>query len=160
MSILQSFPHFALKLTCFSIMSVTPGTLVSYAVCRWIWGFFDARKGLHIGRKQDELRRALRYIETTQVTNTFNNLPWYRNINRILTSASPTDHGRLSYKDYGKIICESELLLRKAKISLKDTQYRELQEDIRDLVNIQHGVYKQLKIAERMGWVYSSDSYR
>lgn len=49
-------------LTSISFVGLTPGILVSYAALSWLWGLFDSRKGLRIGRKRDDLRRALRYF--------------------------------------------------------------------------------------------------
>lgn len=57
----QSLLNRAYKLTSCSFVGLTPGILVSYAAFMWLWGLFDSRKGLRLGRKHDELRRALRY---------------------------------------------------------------------------------------------------
>lgn len=72
-----------------------------------------------------------------------------------MISSSPTANGILSYKDHGLLICEAELLLQKAKVNLKGTQYREFRADVGDLMNVRHGLDTKLKIVERIVWVYS-----
>lgn len=121
----------------FGFVGLTPGILVSYAALSWLWGLFDSRKGLRIGRKRDDLRRAL------------------RKVSRALTSSSPSANGILSYEDHGVLICEAELLLQRAKFSLNEPQYREFQEDIRDLMDFRQGIDRQLKVVERIRWAYS-----
>lgn len=79
----------------------------------------------------------------------------YRNINRILTSASVTK-GVISYKDSGRLLCESEVLLRQISPVLGGRQYAEFREDIQDLLDIQGGVEKQLKVVDRIQWTYFS----
>ncbi|GAB1215025.1 hypothetical protein ATERTT37_004207 [Aspergillus terreus] len=45
----------------FGFVGLTPGILVSYACLQWLWRTFGNRKGLRMGRQQDDLRHALRY---------------------------------------------------------------------------------------------------
>ncbi|KAJ9299326.1 hypothetical protein DTO271G3_2948 [Paecilomyces variotii] len=121
----------------FGFVGLTPGILASYAVFRWLSGVFGNRKGLRRGKKQDEMRRAL------------------RNADRVLTSASPTPNGILSYKDHGLLICEVQVLKKTAAKFFPGPVYRDFQEDMSDLMNINAGTEKQLRIIERIRWGYS-----
>ncbi|KAB8226864.1 NCA2 family protein [Aspergillus alliaceus] len=120
----------------FGFVGLTPGILVSYATLRWFGGIFGNRRGLRAGRQQDELRHAL------------------RNAHRTLISSTSTISGLLTYRDYGLLICETEVLLNKAGTVLKGVDLRAFREDISDLIN-QRVVDRQLEIFGRMGWVYS-----
>ncbi|KAB8258923.1 ATP synthase regulation protein NCA2-domain-containing protein [Aspergillus pseudonomiae] len=120
----------------FGFVGLTPGILVSYASLRWFWGLFDNRKGLRMGRRQDELRHAL------------------RSAHRTLTSPTPAHTGVLAYRDHGLLICDAEILLKKAETLLRGTELRAFREDVADLIN-QRMVVRQLEIVGRMGWVYS-----
>jgi nuclear-control-of-ATPase protein 2 len=55
-------------MTCASFVSLTPGIMVTYAFLRWAFGVFGNRKGLQVGRRKHELRHALRYLNTTNLT--------------------------------------------------------------------------------------------
>ncbi|KAE8348405.1 ATP synthase regulation protein NCA2-domain-containing protein [Aspergillus coremiiformis] len=125
----------------FGFVGLTPGILVSYASLRWVWGLFGNRKGLRAGRQQDELRHAL------------------RNAHRTLILSNPTATGLLTYRNHGLLICETEVLLRKAGTLLKGADLRAFQEDIGDLIN-QKTVGRQLEIIGRMGWVYTKWMHR
>ncbi|KAL4888521.1 ATP synthase regulation protein NCA2-domain-containing protein [Aspergillus ambiguus] len=46
----------------FGFVGLTPGILVSYACLQWLWRTFGNRRGLRVGRQQDDLRHALRYV--------------------------------------------------------------------------------------------------
>ncbi|KAH8430364.1 NCA2 family protein [Aspergillus melleus] len=118
----------------FGFVGLTPGIMVSYAFLRWICGIFSPRQGLKVGRK-DEFRHAM------------------RNVHRTATS-SLTAVGLSAYKDLGLLICDSEVLLQKAKMILKGADLRAFQEDVGDLVD-QNRSGKQLDVVARMGWVYS-----
>ena len=73
---------------------------------------------------------------------------------RILTSSVVSPSGTVPYKDSGQLICEAEALLQHAKAISNGMQYQEFREDIQDLLNVQHGVDKQLRVIERMRWAY------
>ncbi|KAJ5090413.1 hypothetical protein N7532_009097 [Penicillium argentinense] len=119
----------------FGFVGLTPGILVSYSSLRWLFGAFGSRRGLQRGKRQSDLRRGL------------------RNASRILTSAS-TENGVASFKDSGRLICEAENLLQKVQLVLGGVQYREFREDIQDLLDVQSGIEKQLRVVERMRWTY------
>lgn len=73
---------------------------------------------------------------------------------RILTSSAVSSDGTVPYKDSGQLICEAEALLQHVKTISNGIQYREFREDIQDLLNVQNGVDKQLRVIERMRWTY------
>ncbi|KAB8266801.1 ATP synthase regulation protein NCA2-domain-containing protein [Aspergillus minisclerotigenes] len=120
----------------FGFVGLTPGILVSYASLRWFLGLFGNRKGLRMGRRQDELRHALRAAH------------------RTLISPNPAPTGVLAYRDHGLLICDAEVLLKKAETLLSGAELRAFREDVADLIN-QRMVVRQLEIVGRMGWVYS-----
>ncbi|KAJ5273943.1 hypothetical protein N7478_009068 [Penicillium angulare] len=120
----------------FGFIGLTPGILVSYTSLQWFAGLFSNRRGLRQGKKRFEFKRRLRHVT------------------RILTSASLSSNGVISYKDSGRLICEAEALLQQAKTVLGGLQYREFREDIGDLLDIQGGVTKQLRVVERIRWTY------
>lgn len=71
----------------------------------------------------------------------------------MLTSASHCD-GVISRQVSGQLICEAQLLLQQVKAVLGGLQYQEFREDIQDLLYVQGGVDKQLRVVERMRWAY------
>ncbi|KAJ5964629.1 uncharacterized protein N7479_004505 [Penicillium vulpinum] len=120
----------------FGFVGLTPGILVSFATMRWLGGVLGSRRGLRKGKQRHKLRRGL------------------RNVARILTSSTVLSNGTVAYKDYGQLICEAEDLLQHVKIISGSMQYQEFREDIQDLLNVQNGVDKQLRVIERMRWAY------
>ncbi|KAL4869311.1 hypothetical protein BDV12DRAFT_185208 [Aspergillus spectabilis] len=118
------------------VVALTPGLLVSYVLLQWMFGLLGNRRGFRMGKKQNDLRYAL------------------RNIHRILSTSSLSKSGRLSYRDHGLLICNAEILLDKARSILKGEDLHAFQDDISDLVN-EYGADKQLRVAERMVWTYS-----
>ncbi|KAE8365655.1 ATP synthase regulation protein NCA2-domain-containing protein [Aspergillus caelatus] len=120
----------------FGFVGLTPGILVSYASLRWFWGLFGNRKGLRMGRRQDDLRHALRAAH------------------RTLISPTPAPTDVLAYRDHGLLICDAEVLLQKAEALLSGAELRAFREDVADLIN-QKMVVRQLEIVGRLGWAYS-----
>ncbi|CAG7917975.1 unnamed protein product [Penicillium olsonii] len=120
----------------FGFVGLTPGILVSLATIRWLGRLFGNRRGSQTGKQRHELKRGL------------------RNVARILTSSAVSPSGTVPYKDSGQLICEAEALLQHAKAISNGMQYQEFREDIQDLLNVQHGVDKQLRVIERMRWAY------
>ncbi|GKZ73517.1 nuclear control of ATPase protein 2 [Aspergillus niger] len=101
-----------------------------------VFGLLGSRRGLRTGKQQDQLRHALRVVH------------------RTLTSSVPTSGDTLAFRDYGLLICNAEVLLSKARTILKGADLRSFQEDINELVE-RDTIDRQLKVVERMGWVYS-----
>ncbi|CAP91627.1 Nuclear control of ATPase protein 2 [Penicillium rubens] len=120
----------------FGFVGLTPGILVSFATMRWLGGLLGSRRGLRRGKQRHELRRGL------------------RNVARILTSSTVLSNGTVPYKDAGQLICEAEALLLHVRVIFGSMQYEEFREDIQDLLNVQDGVDKQLRVIERMRWAY------
>ncbi|CAG8984092.1 hypothetical protein HYALB_00010592 [Hymenoscyphus albidus] len=121
----------------FGFVGLTPGVLVSFAVFRYLGGMFGSRKGLRKGRKAGQAVRVL------------------RNIDRILTLATPTQNNILSYKDHGLLLCEVHVLRQRASKLFPGEIEREFLEDVNDLCNINSGIQQQLKVLDRIRWGYS-----
>ncbi|RDW67085.1 NCA2 family protein [Aspergillus mulundensis] len=120
----------------FGFVGLTPGLLITYASIRWVLGLLGNRRGFRMGRRQDDMRYAL------------------RNIHRILSSSSPTEEGRLDHKNHGLLICNAGILIGKGQTMLKGEDLRLFQEDVDDLVN-ENRADKQLRVIQRMAWTYS-----
>jgi nuclear-control-of-ATPase protein 2 len=78
-----------------------------------------------------------------------------RNIDRIITSAQPSEHGVLYYKDYGLLLCESHVLRQIAQTTFPAQEFREFLVDLEELTDIQIGVERQKNVVKRMRWGYS-----
>jgi len=98
---------------------------------------FGSRRGVALGRKQGQMLRVL------------------RNIDRIITSAQPSEHGVLYYKDYGLLLCESHVLRQIAQATFPSQEFREFLVDLEELTDIQIGVERQKNVVKRMRWGYS-----
>ncbi|KAJ5770779.1 uncharacterized protein N7511_002830 [Penicillium nucicola] len=120
----------------FGFVGLTPGILVSFAALRWLGSLLGSRKGMQKGKHRHQLKRGL------------------RNVARILTSSAISANGTLPHKDSGQLICEAEALLQQMKAVSSSMKYQEFREDIHDLLNVQNGVDKQLRVIERMRWSY------
>ncbi|MCJ1350893.1 MAG: Nuclear control of ATPase protein 2 [Icmadophila ericetorum] len=121
----------------FGFVGLTPGILVCLGVSRWLNGFFGGRRGRTRNQKQGRMIRVL------------------RNIDRILTAATPLNNGMLSYKEHGLLLCEVHILRSQAQSILPGEINREFLEEINDLVDIRTGVERQHRVVERMQWAYS-----
>ncbi|KAE8442099.1 hypothetical protein EG329_003857 [Mollisiaceae sp. DMI_Dod_QoI] len=120
----------------FGFVGLTPGVLVCFAAFRYLGGVFGNRKGARQGRKAGQTIRVL------------------RNIDRILTQATPTQNNLLSYKDHGLLLCEVHVLRKRAHRLFPGEIEREFLEDVADLCNINSGIQAQLKVLERIRWGY------
>jgi nuclear-control-of-ATPase protein 2 len=60
----------------------------------------------------------------------------------------------ISHKDSGRLIYEAEALLQLVQGVLGGMQYQEFREDIQDLLDVERGVERQLRVVERMRWAY------
>jgi nuclear control of ATPase protein 2 len=78
-----------------------------------------------------------------------------RNIDRIMTSAQPSEHGVLYYKDYGLLLCESHVLRQVASKTFPAKEFREFLIDLEELTDIQIGVERQKNVLTRIRWGYS-----
>ncbi|CAF9939852.1 MAG: Nuclear control of ATPase protein 2 [Alectoria fallacina] len=77
------------------------------------------------------------------------------NIDRILSGATPSESGMLSYKDHGMLLCEVHILRQKAQGGLPGEIYNEFLEEVNDLVDLRTGVERQTRVVERIRWTYS-----
>ena len=121
----------------FGFVGLTPGVLVCFALFRYLGGMFGSRKGLRKGRRAGQSVRVL------------------RNIDRILTQATPTENNILSYKDHGLMLCEVHELRKRAQGLFPGEVQREFLEDVGDLCAISSGIQIQLKVLDRIRWGYS-----
>jgi nuclear-control-of-ATPase protein 2 len=121
----------------FGFVGLTPGVLVCFAACRYFGDVFGNRRGLKQGRKAGQTVRII------------------RNIDRILTLATPTNNSILSYKDHGLLLCEVHVLRKAAHRLFPGEIEREFMEDIQDLCNINSGIAAQLRVLERIRWAYT-----
>jgi nuclear-control-of-ATPase protein 2 len=121
----------------FGFVGLTPGVLVCFAAFHYLGSVFGSRKGVQKGQKAGQTVRVL------------------RNIDRILTLATPTQNNLLSYKDHGLLLCEVHVLRNAAKRLFPGEIEREFLEDVSDLCNINSGIQAQLKVLERIRWGYA-----
>ena len=121
----------------FGFVGLTPGVLVCFAVFRYLGGVFGNKRGLKQGKKAGQSIRVL------------------RNIDRILTLATPTQNNLLSYKDHGLLLCEVHVLRKCAHRLFPGEIEREFLEDVGDLCNINSGIQAQLKVLGRIRWGYA-----
>lgn len=121
----------------FGFIGLTPGVLVSIGVYKWVRGAFSSRKGVQQWARQGRLLLIL------------------RNIDRILTSATPTEFGEISYKDHGLLLCEVHLLRQAASGILPRRIFHDFLVEVDELVDVRSGLEKQQKVVERIRWAYS-----
>ncbi|KAH7078033.1 ATP synthase regulation protein NCA2-domain-containing protein [Paraphoma chrysanthemicola] len=121
----------------FGFIGLTPGVLVSVGVYRWLRGAFSSRKGVQQWARQGKLLLIL------------------RNIDRILTGATPTDFGEISYKDHGLLLCEVHLLRQAASGILPRRIFHDFLVEVDELVDVRSGLERQQKVVERIRWAYS-----
>ncbi|KAL7628898.1 Nuclear control of ATPase protein 2 [Parahypoxylon ruwenzoriense] len=120
----------------FGFVGLTPGILVSIGVVQYLRGVFGGRKGFRESRKAGKCVRVL------------------RNIDRILSEATPSPNNLLSYKDHGLLICEVHVLRRLAHNVLPADIEKDFLEDLDDLANLK-GIQSQLRTLDRIRWAYS-----
>ena len=121
----------------FGFIGLTPGVLVSIGVYRWLQGVFSSRRGVQQWANQGRMLLIL------------------RNIDRILTGATPTESGECSYRDHGQLLCEVHLLRQAARGVLPRRIFHDLLVEIEELVNVRSGLERQQKVVERIRWAYS-----
>jgi nuclear-control-of-ATPase protein 2 len=121
----------------FGFIGLTPGVLVSVGVYRWLRGVFSSRKGVQQWARQGKLLLVL------------------RNIDRILTSATPTEFGEMSYKDHGLLLCEVHLLRQAASSILPRRIFHDFLVEVDELVDVRSGLERQQKVVDRIRWAYS-----
>ncbi|KAI1665849.1 atp synthase regulation protein nca2 [Pyrenophora tritici-repentis] len=121
----------------FGFIGLTPGVLVSIGAYQWLRGVFSSRKGVQQWARQGRMLLIL------------------RNIDRILTGATPTEDGEISYKDHGLLLCEVHLLRQAASGILPRRIFQDFLVEIDELVDVRSGLQRQQKVVERIRWAYS-----
>ncbi|KAH7380601.1 ATP synthase regulation protein NCA2-domain-containing protein, partial [Pyrenochaeta sp. MPI-SDFR-AT-0127] len=121
----------------FGFIGLTPGVLVSVGVYRWLRGVFSSRKGVQQWARQGRMLLIL------------------RNIDRILTGATPTEFGEMSYRDHGLLLCEVHLLRQAASGILPRRIFHDFLVEVDELVDVRSGLERQQKVVERIRWAYS-----
>ncbi|KAH8690983.1 ATP synthase regulation protein NCA2-domain-containing protein [Talaromyces proteolyticus] len=121
----------------FGFVGLTPGILVSYATLRGIGSFLGNRKGFRAGTEKQRIRRAI------------------RNVNRILSEASSTPKGILSYRDYGLFISEAYVMSQSSQYTLPRSVLGDFKQDLADLMDVGKGVKSQMNVVGRIQWMYS-----
>jgi nuclear-control-of-ATPase protein 2 len=121
----------------FGFVGLTPGILVCFTSFRYLGSVFGNRRGLKSGRKAGQTIRVL------------------RNIDRILSTATPGERGMLSYKDHGLLLCEVHVLRSRSHHLFPGEVEREFLEDVDELGNISIGIERQRRVVERIRWAYT-----
>ncbi|KAH4805402.1 hypothetical protein HBH61_158650 [Parastagonospora nodorum] len=121
----------------FGFIGLTPGVLVSVGLYQWLRGAFSSRQGVRQWARQGKMLLVL------------------RNIDRILTSATPTEFGEISYKDHGLLLCEVHLLRQAASTILPRRIFHDFLVEVDELVDVRSGLERQQKVVDRIRWAYS-----
>lgn len=118
-------------------ISLTPGLLVAYGLLHYFRNsIFSSKQKSAAQRKQGLMLRQL------------------RNIDRILSSAQPTEFGELLYKDQGLLICEAHVLRQAAARTMPGEILREFGEEVEELCDVRVGIERQRRVGERIRWAY------
>lgn len=120
----------------FGFVGLTPGILVSIGVIQYLRGVLGGRKGFRENRRAGKCVRVL------------------RNIDRILSEATPSPNNLLSYKDHGLLVCEVHVLRQLAHGLLPADVKKDFLEDLDDLANLK-GIQSQTRALDRLRWAYS-----
>jgi len=120
----------------FGFVGLTPGVLVLAATLQYLRTLSGGRKGV---RRSQRAGRSVRVL---------------RNIDRILSEATPAQNNLLSYKDHGLLVCEVHVLRKLAHGLLPGDIEKEFLEDLDDLANLKV-IETQAKALERIRWAYS-----
>lgn len=120
----------------FGFVGLTPGVLVLVAALQYVRTLSGGRKGMYQSQRAGRSIRVL------------------RNIDRILSEATPSQNNLLSYKDHGLLVCEVHVLRKLAHGLLPGDIEKEFLEDLDDLANLK-GIQIQVKALERIRWAYS-----
>ncbi|KAI1107482.1 NCA2-domain-containing protein [Jackrogersella minutella] len=122
----------------FGFVGLTPGILVSVGVVQYLRGVLGGRRGFRETRRAGKCVRVL------------------RNIDRILSEATPSPNNLLSYKDHGLLVCEVHVLRRLVRSLIPADIEKDFLEDLDDLANLK-GIQSQLRALDRIRWAYSNE---
>ena len=120
----------------FGFVGLTPGVLVSIGIVQYLRSIFGGQSGKRRSKKSGQAVRVL------------------RNIDRILSEATPTENNVLSYKDHGLLLCEVHVLRSLAHKLMPREIEQDFLEDLDDLSNMK-GVHVQARALERVRWAYA-----
>ncbi|KAI1804139.1 NCA2-domain-containing protein [Daldinia bambusicola] len=120
----------------FGFVGLTPGILVSVGVIQYLRGVLGGRKGFRQHRRAGKCVRVI------------------RNIDRILSEATPSPNNLISYKDHGLLVCEVHVLRKLAHNLLPADIEKDFLEDLDDLANLK-GIQSQLRALDRIRWAYA-----
>ena len=120
----------------FGFVGLTPGILVTYAALRSLRTSLSDSRGGASRKRQGTMLRQL------------------RNVDRILSAATPTEYGELYYKDQGLLVCEVHGLREAAATVMPAEIYREFAEDAEELCDVRVGAERQRMAAARVRWAY------
>ncbi|PNS17182.1 Nuclear control of ATPase protein 2 [Sphaceloma murrayae] len=123
----------------FGFVGLTPGILVVVGLWRWVRGGLVKKEG---GREQAEKKRGTMIRQL-------------RNIDRVLSNATPTDFGELGYMDQGLLVCEAHVLREEARRCMPDQVWREFCEEVGELVDVRTGIKRQRAVVDRCRWGYA-----
>ena len=121
----------------FGFVGLTPGILVCIFVGNWLSGTLAGRRGRIQGQKSGSMIRPL------------------RNIDRILSAATPANNGMLSYKEHGLLLCEVHLLRQRAQRIFPSEINNEFVEELNELIDLRTGIDRQVRVVERIRWAYT-----
>lgn len=124
----------------FGFVGLTPGILVTVAVLSYLrTALLSNRRG--IARRGERVGRCVRTL---------------RNIDRILSEATPSQNNLLSYKDHGLLVTEVHILrslVQSGRLMPREVE-GEFLEDLDDLANVK-GIQIQVRALERIRWAYA-----
>ncbi|KAI1857669.1 hypothetical protein JX265_011084 [Neoarthrinium moseri] len=120
----------------FGFVGLTPGIIVSIGMMQYLRRQFGGRKGFRDERSAGKCVRVL------------------RNIDRILSEATPSPNNLLSYKDHGLLVCEVHVLRRLVHPLVPAEIEKEFLEDLDDLANLK-GIQSQMRALDRIRWAYA-----
>lgn len=124
----------------FGFVGLTPGILVTVAVLSYLrTALLSNRRG--VARRGERVGRCVRTL---------------RNIDRILSEATPSQNNLLSYKDHGLLVTEVHILrnlVRSGGLMPREVE-GEFLEDLDDLANVK-GIQIQVRALERIRWAYA-----
>ncbi|KAL9104637.1 MAG: hypothetical protein Q9163_000441 [Psora crenata] len=121
----------------FGFVGLTPGILVVLGLSRWLSEILAGRKGQVSRDRQGSMIRPL------------------RNIDRILSAATPSNQGMLSYKEHGLLLCEVHVLRQRVEKVLPVEIRNEFIEEVSELVDLRTGIERQIRVVERIRWAFA-----
>lgn len=120
-----------------SFVGLTPSILITLGLTRWLTSTFGNRRYARSGTQKGRLLRTLRHID------------------RLLTAATPSATGMLSYREHGLLLVEIHELRTLAGRAMPGPVLREFLEELDDLAELRTGVERQLLVVKRVRWGFA-----